>query len=148
MLQRLLPASVTNDYRGHPLAMWVFVALTVITIGRSLVHMFAPDGGAGSIASITLEVFSQGGADTVVTVFGLWGLSQLLIGLIYATVLWRYRSLIPLMYVFFSLEYLMRLLAPLYTPGMQMLETPPGAIGNVIFLPLGLVMLLLSLRDD
>lgn len=146
MIKRLLPQQVTNDYRGHPLAKQLFIALTVITIGRSLVHMFAEDGGAQSIASIALDAFSDGGANTVITVFGLWGLSQLIIGLLYVIVLWRYQSLIPLMYLFFSFEYFMRLLAFLYTPGLEKLETAPGEIGNIIFLPLGLVMLGLSLR--
>lgn len=148
MIQRLLPFSATNDYRGHPLAKWVFVALTVITIGRSLAHMFAEDGGAGSIASITLDAFGPGGANTVITIFALWGLSQLIIGLIYLVVFWRYQSLIPLMYVFFVFEYVMRLIAPAYSPGLETLETPPGAIVNLIFIPLGLVMLVLSLRDS
>ena len=83
----------------------------------------------------------------VVTVFALWGLSQLIIGFLYALVLWRWASLIPLMYALFSFEYLMRLAVPLYAPGLHTLETAPGAIGNVIFLPLGLAMLWLSLRE-
>ena len=147
MLDRLLPSTIDNNYRGHALARWVFVALTAITIGRSLAHMFAEDGGAQSIASIPLDSFSQAGSDVVVTVFALWGLSQLIIGFLYALVLWRWASLIPLMYALFSFEYLMRLAVPLYAPGLHTLETAPGAIGNVIFLPLGLAMLWLSLRE-
>ena len=147
MIDKLLPQPVTNRYTGHPLAKQVFVVLTVITIGRSLVHMFAQDGGAQSIASITLDAFTPGGANTVVTVFALWGLSQLIIGLLYAIVLWRYQSLIPLMYIFFSFEYFMRLIAGAYSPGLEKLETAPGEIGNLIFLPLGLAMLWLSLQE-
>ncbi len=148
MLDRLLPRTADNQYRGHPVAKWTFVALTLITLGRSLVHMFAEDGGAQSIASITLDAFSEGGAMTVITVFGLWGLSQLLFGLMYVVVLWRYQSLISLMYVFFCAEYFMRLIAGAYTPGLAKLETAPGEVGNLIFLPLGLVMLWLSLRQS
>ena len=146
MIDKLLPQPVTNQYQGHPLAKWVFVALTIITIGRSLVHMFAADGGAQSIASIALDTFSEGGANTVITVFALWGLSQLIIGLLYMVVLWRYQSLITLMYVIFSFEYFMRLAAGVYSPGLEKLATAPGEIGNFIFLPLGLLMLWLSLR--
>ena len=148
MLERLLPRQASNEYRGHPLAKWVLAALTLITLGRSLVHMFAHDGGAQSIASIPLTEFSPAAADSLVTIFALWGLSQLLFGIVYAITLWRYQALIPLMYVFFSAEYLMRLLVPLYAPGLTTLETAPGAIGNSIFLPLGLVMLFLSLRES
>lgn len=148
MLDRLLPRAITNHYRGHPLVKPVFAALTLITLGRSLVHMFAQDGGAQSIASIALDAFTPGGANTVITVFALWGLSQLIIGLLYVIVLWRYHSLIPLMVAFFSFEYFMRLIAGLYSPGLEKLETAPGEIGNLIFLPLGLAMLWLSLRED
>ncbi len=147
MLEKLLPAQVNNSYRGHRLAKWIFIALTVITIGRSLTHMFAEDGGAGHIASVPLGSFTPQGASALITVFGLWGLSQLIIGLLYGIVLWRYQSLIPLMYLFFSFEYFMRLIASVYTPGLATVETAPGAIGNVIFLPLGLAMLWLSLRE-
>jgi hypothetical protein len=147
MLYRILPTPATNVYRGHPLAKWVFVVLTLITLGRSLVHMFAADGGAQSIASVRLDAFSTAGANSVVTMFGLWGLSQLIIGMLYVGVIWRYQSLIPLMYICFSFEYLMRLIAPVYTPGLALAETAPGAVGNFIFLPLGLVMLWLSLRE-
>ena len=84
MLDKLLPQTVTNTYRGHPLAKWALVALTIVTIGRSLVHMFAADGGAQSIATIALDIFTEGGANTVITLFALWGLSQLIIGLLYA----------------------------------------------------------------
>ncbi len=148
MLEQLLPQTVTNDYRGHPLAMWALVPLTMITIGRSLVHMFAHDGGAQSIASIALDTFSAGAANSVITVFALWGLSQLIIGLVYALALWRWRSLIPLMYVLFSFEYFMRLIAGLYSPGLEKLQTAPGEVGKVLFLPLGLVLLILSLRGE
>ena len=148
MLERLLPRQASNEYRGHPLAKWVLAALTLITLGRSLVHLFAHDGGAQSIASIPLTEFSVAAADSLVTIFALWGLSQLLFGIVYAITLWRYQALIPLMYVFFSAEYLMRLLVPLYAPGLVTMETAPGAIGNIIFLPLGLVMLYLSLRES
>ena len=147
-MEKLLPDTITNHYRGHPLAKWVFIVLTLITIGRSLVHMFAEDGGAQSIASITLDSFTVAGAASVITVFALWGLSQLIIGLLYVVLIWRYQSLIPLMYVFFSFEYFMRLISPAYAPGLALAETAPGEVGKIIFLPLGLVMLWLSVRES
>ena len=42
----------------------------------------------------------------------------------------------------------MRLIAGLYSPGLEKLQTAPGEVGNIIFLPLGLVMLWLSLRAE
>jgi hypothetical protein len=69
-------------------AKWVFVLLTVMTIGRSLIHIFLPDGGASSIATIPLDDFTQDGSDAVIHIFAQWGLSQLLFGLMYVIVLW------------------------------------------------------------
>ena len=46
MLEKLLPNRVDNHYKGHPIAKWTFIAMTILTVGRSLAHMFLPDGGA------------------------------------------------------------------------------------------------------
>jgi len=43
--------------------------LTVITIGRSLAHIFLPDGGAQSIATIPLDSFTTNGEATVIHIF-------------------------------------------------------------------------------
>ena len=89
MLERLFPRQVDNDYRGHPIALWLFVPITLITLGRSLVHMFRADGGAQSIATIALDSYTTAGSAAVIGTFAKWGLSQLLLGLVYLVVLWR-----------------------------------------------------------
>lgn len=129
------------------MAKWVFVLLTVVTIGRSLAHIFLPDGGAQSIATIPLDSFTPHAADVVVHIFALWGLSQLLFGLMYVVVLWRYQALIPLMYVFIVVEYAGRLLLALAKP-FETSGTAPGAVGNYILIPLALLMLVLSLQNQ
>lgn len=145
MLDKLFPKQLNNDYKGHAIAKWVFVLLTIITIGRSLVHMFAADGGAQSIATIPLDTFSTSGADTVILIFALWGLSQLLIGFIYLIVLWRYQAFIPLMYLLIIIEYIMRIVLGILKP-IETTGTAPGGILNFILIPLALVLLFLSLR--
>ena len=49
MFETLLPQTITNNYRGSAIAKWVFVAMTVLTVARSLAHIFLPDGGAAVI---------------------------------------------------------------------------------------------------
>jgi hypothetical protein len=146
-VDKLFPQPVSNRYRGAPIAKWVFVLLTAVTIGRSLARIFLPDGGANSIATIPLDSFTTNGEATILHIFALWGLSQLLFGLVYVVVLWRYQALIPLMYVFILVEYTGRLLLalakPIVTDG-----TAPGAIGNFVLTPLALLMLVLSLREE
>lgn len=145
MLEGLFPRRIDNDYQGHPIALWLFFPVTLITIGRSLIHVFRDDGGAQSIATIPLDTFTQGGASVVILIFALWGLSQLLLGLFYVVVLWRYRALIPLMYLLLIVEYVGRLALGAWKP-IETLETPPGAIGNYVAGTLGIAILWLSLR--
>ena len=147
MLDRLFPQNRTNAYRGNLIAKWVFVLFTLVTIARSLVHMFASDGGAQSIATIPLDSFTADGADAVILTFALWGLSQLLIGVIYGVVLWRYPALIPMMYLLIIFEYGMRIVLGAIKP-IETTGTPPGAIGNYIIVPLAIIMLVLSLRNS
>jgi hypothetical protein len=147
MLERLFPQNKTNAYRGNPIAKWVFILLTIVTIARSLVHMFSSDGGAQSIATIPLDSFTVNGADVVILIFALWGLSQLLIGIIYGFVLWRYQALIPLMYLLMIFEYGMRIVLGAIKP-IETTGTAPGAIGDYIIVPLAIIMLVLSLRNS
>ena len=145
MLDRLVPPRLDNDYRGHPLALWLFFPITLMTLVRSSIHIFAPDGGAQSIATIPLDSFTSNGAASVVLIFALWGLSQLLLGFVYVVALWRYRALLPLLYLLLCLEYAGRLGLGLWKP-MTTVETPPGAT-LVVLIPVSLVLLALSLRQ-
>jgi hypothetical protein len=147
MLDRIFPRTLTNAYTGHPLAKWVFLIITVITLARSLAHILLPDGGAQSIATIPLDTYTQGGAAAVVTLFALWGLAQLLMGLVYVVVLWRYQAFIPFMYVLLLLEYAGRIAIGLAKP-IETAGTAPGAVGDYVLVPLALVMLILALRQS
>jgi len=145
MLNRLFPKPASNHYSGSPVALWVFAAMTVLTIARSLAHIFLPDGGAQSIATIPLDAFSSAAAAVVIDMFAQWGLTQLMFGLLYALVLWRYRSLVPLMWTFVLFEWTGRFLLGFYKP-FETVGTAPGATGNRIIPMLALLMLILSLR--
>ncbi|MDE0883890.1 MAG: hypothetical protein OSB70_00010 [Myxococcota bacterium] len=144
MLESILPRSLDSGYRGHPVARWVLIALTLITLGRSLVHMFKDDGGAGSIATIPLASFGPGGAEAVIGIFAFWGLSQLLLAAVYVVVLWRYPALIPFIYLLFIAEYLGRLLLGMANP-IETTGTAPGGPVNIVFPALGAFMFYLAL---
>ena len=105
MLDALVPPTVTNSYRGSPVSKVVFVAMTVLTIGRSLAHILLKDGGSSTKATIPLDRYQAEASDTIISMFALWGLSQLLLGIVFLLVLWRYQSLIPLMWVFVLAEW-------------------------------------------
>lgn len=147
LLEKIFPKTINNDFTGQKIALFGFYILTAVTIWRSQHHLFSADGGAQSIATIPLDQLTEKGAAAVIGVFALWGLSQLIIGLIYLIVCLRYRSLVPLMYVLMFFEYLFR---ATYIPAFKPIPTigiAPGAAGNLPFILLSLGMLVLSLMQ-
>ena len=140
-----LPKEINNTYQGRKIALYLFYFFTIMTVVRSLIHVFAPDGGAQTIATIPLDSFSNEGASAVILIFSLWGLSQLIMGMFYVIVGLRYKSLIPLMYLFILFEYVMRLILGVLKP-IETTGTAPGAIINFIFPPLVIILFLLSLN--
>ena len=142
----LMPNKIDNTYRGIPLAKYCFYLITAITIIRSCIHILAPDGGAESIATIPLGSYSAEAAATAIYLFAVWGLSQLIIGLMYLVVLWRYKSLIPLMYVTVFIEYTARIIIGALKP-VALSGVAPGGVANYIMAPLSLVMLYISQKE-
>lgn len=142
MLDLLLPKTVTNNYRGRKIALWIFTILAIVSTGRSFIHFLAPDGGAGSIAGLDLSK----GAENIIFSFGLWGLSQLLYASIQLLVAFRYKTLIPLFYLILFIETIGRMVVGAMKPPILLHGMPPGGIANYILLPLVIVMFILSLK--
>jgi hypothetical protein len=138
----LLPATLDNTIRGMKLPAYVFTLIAIVSTVRSSIHLLAPDGGAGSVAGMDLSV---AGADGIIFAFALWGSAQLIYALIQLAVAFRYRALVPAMYVLLIVETLLRMLVGHMKP-VHFAHTPPGAIGNWVILPLAALMLTLSLR--
>ena len=145
MRNRLLPSSFDNNFDGHPASRWLFGLITTVTLGRSLAHIFLPDGGAQSIATVPLDQYPMGAESAIISIFALWGLSQLLIAIVMLIAALRYRSMIPLLYLFLICEYVGRIYIGIFKP-LETLQTPPGATGSLVILGASLVGLLLSLR--
>jgi hypothetical protein len=137
----LLPATADNTIRGAKMPVYVFMLIAFVSAARSFIHLLAPDGGAGSIAGMDLSV---AGADGIVFAFALWGSAQLIYAAIQLVVVFRYRSLVPFMYVLLILETLLRQFVG-HTKPVAFRHTPPGAIGNYVYLPLATLMLAWSL---
>ncbi len=125
----LLPRQV-EEYRGARWALVVLVVYAVVSTGRSLVHVLAPDSGAVSIATIDVDV--EGGSN-VVALLGQWGGAQLLMALLVWVVVARYRGLVPLMLAGAVLEALLRVLVGQLKP-LETVGTPPGGPGTYVSL--------------
>jgi hypothetical protein len=144
----LLPRQADNSYGFHKAILFIFGAMTLLTIGRSLAHMFLPDGGANAIATIITFDGNPDPDAVIYNIFALWGLAQLAMGAMYVIVIIRYRNLIPLMWVFILVEYAMRIvIGKLLKPmgDAYFIGTAPGEISNYIFIPLAAIMILWSL---
>jgi hypothetical protein len=146
-MKQLFPDVLNNDYKGNRISLYFFYAITCVTLLRSLIHVFSPDGGAQSIATIPLDLYDDNAAHAIIHLFSEWGLSQLLFGLFYMLVLFKYKSLIPLMYVFLLLEYTARLLLGFYKP-IELIGHAPGGIANYFLVPLLAIMFFLSIQRN
>lgn len=146
-MNRILPSSVDNTYLGNKIALWFFYLITMVTIIRSCIHIFKDDGGAQSIATIPLDTYTEAGAGTVILIFAYWGLSQLMFGMMQIIVALKYKSLIPLMYLFLIFEYTGRfcisLLKTIETTGQA-----PAGVANYVAPIIFLVMFFLSIQHS
>ena len=106
MLKRLFPDRFDNTYLGHPLALWLLFPLTFVNVGIGLVSIFRPDSGAQSADGIPLDHFGGGGAQAVIGTVALLSLAKVLMGLLDALALARYRAMIPLLYLLMVVDFL------------------------------------------
>ena len=143
-IRHIFPKTIDNNYRGNAVALILFIPITVVTIARSLIHIFAEDGGAQSIATIPLDSYGPEASQAVITFVALWGLSQILLAFVYLMTIFRYKSLIPLMYLLVVVEYLGRHFIITFNP-IETLGTAPGATVNLIMAPIALILMLLAI---
>lgn len=144
MLNRFLPRQVDNTYRGSRFALWVFALLVLMRVIMSLNSIFNGDIVASSADGIPLHTFTPDGAQTVVSLFAVLGLSNLVICTLCIVVLARYRALIPFMFSLLLLELLSRKLIHQFIPIVRT-GTPPASVINLVLLTLMVMGLALSL---
>ena len=144
MLDLVLPPRIDNSFRGHRLALWFFVPVVVMKTGIALATILNGRNAAQSADGIPLETFGAAGAQAVVALFAIWGLSQLVFSVLGVLALTRYRALVPLVFVLLLVEHLARkwilLVKPIVRTG-----TAPGTYINLVLLALMIGGLALSL---
>lgn len=147
---KIFPTTANNDYKGSPIAFFVLCAFGLMFIFRSLVHYIKDDGGANSIASLIVFAGDPDPNLIIYRMFSLWGTQQLITVAILGVVLWRYRTLIPFMYLMIIAEQILRMsVGWIYpTTAEYYAHTPPGAVTNLPLMLLAIVMLVLSLRES
>lgn len=135
ILDIILPKNIDSSYKGYKLTNITFLTITLISVVRSLIHIFSSDGGASSIAGMNLTY----GAKEIIFVFALWGSAQLVQALIQLIVYFRYKKLIPFMYLILIIEYSLRILVG-NIKGIVFSHIPPGQISNYVMIIISLIM--------
>ncbi len=130
-LATLLPTTVDNTIRGSRIPFRVFTMIALVSVTRSLIHLLAPDSGAGSIAGVDLAAAGPLGERGIVFFLAQWGGGQLVLALVQVLVLVRYRSLVPLLYALLLVEIGLRVLVAHLKP-MSFGHVPPGQVGNYV----------------
>ncbi len=139
MLARLFPRQIGNAFHGSRIALWLLGVLLFVQSGISAVSILNGYSAASQADGIPLERFSAEGAATVVALFGLLGVSQLMLRLLGVLALVRYRAAVPLVYLTMVLELVARRLVLVAEPIVRRQESGGGA-----GFPINLVMLLVS----
>ena len=145
MLNQILPPRFDNTYRGHSLAFWLLIPVVVLKTGIALGTIFNGRWLAQSADGIPLDSFGVSGGEAVVSLFAIWGLSQLLFSVLGVLALTRYRAMIPLIFVLLLTEHLARRWILLVKP-IARTEAPPISI-NLVLLAVMIAGLALSLRS-
>jgi hypothetical protein len=146
MLDRLLPRQVDNTYQGSKFALWVFVALLLLESVIGVNSIFMARDIASSADGIPLDTFPDSAAQTVIGLFATLGLDRLVMCVLCVIVLFRYRSLIPLMFSLLLVDQLGRRAIRYFLP-IPTVGAPPGNIVTIVLLTLMVAGLALSRRS-
>ena len=142
MLSILFPANPMT-YQGYRLVRVLTFLFLVIVVARSAVHLFAPDGGANSIAGIDV---SGPDGNNVIALFHQWGAIQLVLAALLLVIFFVYKGLTPLVILFLSLDAPMRALAG-QMGKIESSHTPPGEALNWPAFFFLVVLFLISLKE-
>ena len=144
MFDKLLPQPIDNKYSGSKIALWLFGLIVFVQIVQSVMVIANGHMVAQSADGIPLENYPAEAAQTILAIFMVSSLRRLIISLICAVVLFRYRSAVPLMFVVLGLNYLGGQVILQFVPIVRV-GTPPGVVVNLIMFGLTVVGLALSL---
>lgn len=108
MLQRIFPMPVDNRFDGQRAALWLlglYIALKLLMSVNSILNTASVAAG---VDRIPLEAYGPAAAQTVLMLFALTSLGQLMLAIVSLTVLVRYRAMIPFVFVLLLVEHLAR----------------------------------------
>ena len=103
--KNILPKSADNNFKGHKLVLWGFIMFLGLMTWRAIIHMLFEQYGYQNIASF-LEISADPDPMPIIyRFFSLWGFAQLIFCLVCWVIVFKYRSLIPLICLFWIFEW-------------------------------------------
>jgi hypothetical protein len=144
MFDKLLPQPIDNTYSGSKIALWLFGLIVFVHTLQGVMVILNGQMVSQSADGIPLETYPPDAAQTILALFMTSSLRRLIVSLICAVVLFRYRSAVPLMFVVLGLMYLGGQTIFQFVP-IARAGTPPGVIMNFVMFVLTIVGLALSL---
>lgn len=121
MLNRIFPRQIDNTYHGHGLAIWLLAPIVLLkTVMGFNVSGLNPWVSSRfvlmSADGIPVDTYAPEAASVVVFMFQSWGLALLVIALLGALALLRYRAMLPLAYLALGIEQVGRKVMSLMSP--------------------------------
>ncbi len=149
---KLFPKNPNNKYTGSKIAYYGLFPIFLILIFRSLVHFLSENSGLVGIATIKpFPMINDLDPNSLVYLFSsLWGATQVSLTLILLILFFKYKSLIPLIYLICLLDQCFRIISGSIHPLTEdyYINTPPGVISNIPVLIYLTAMFYFSLREN
>jgi hypothetical protein len=148
MLSRIFPKAFDNAYRGHWLAIWIFVPVMLVKAIQGANSILMTRRVMTTADGIPLDTFNAAGAETAVAMFALLGFYLLMLPLQSVAVLIRYRAMIPFMYLLLLIQQTGSRLILLAQPVVRSSAMPIGVSINLAILALTIIGFVLSLLNS
>lgn len=145
-INTVFPVQADNDFRGGKIPLYGFCLLLLPVIFRTFVHFLKDDSGVNSIASIHLFPGDPDPNNVIYMYSSLWGSQQAITLIVYLVVLYRYRNLVPLMFLLMLVEIGFRSVSGALHPLTEefYVRTPPGMSVSIFMGLPSLVLLAIS----
>ncbi|MFZ4071313.1 MAG: hypothetical protein ACOYJ6_14545 [Caulobacterales bacterium] len=140
----LFPPSTNSAYRGATISAWFLMLAGVMELIPGCIHYFLPDGGAGVIGGLDLSTRRE----TIIAIFAWFGALQIPFALMLFIIGLRYRTLVPLGLMAVIIARALMAYDGWFGKASQSGHHPPEHYGSPVAVVLGLVFLLLALRNS
>ena len=150
MFKNILPKQINNNYKGSKIAIYGFYPIMVMWLFRSFTHFLSENAGLVKIASINkLPITNNIDPNNLVYLFAsLWGASQLIITLLTILFFFKYRSLLPMLWLIVIFDILLRFISGFLHPltPEYYINVPPGSLAQIPLLIYGILMFTISIK--